>query len=345
MVKPEEHAHVRAPQPRMTYPVDPFGGGPGVPVFAAPPPPAKTDKLASWSVVFAFVFAPVGVVLGHLALSRSKRHGRLRNVRAVVGLVLSYTFVVTAVVVSVVWAVVGTRPGAASTAAVPTPTAPSSLATAPPTTAPPGPPEPSVTPAGLQTLVLTGEEVADILKSPGMVVRKTWTATHGPLPGDTFEPGECVGAVFNGLTESYRDSGYRAGYGVDMGEETTGFPHGVSEFVAAFDNAAAARGFAAKTGDQLRGCAGKQLTYVHGGVNGIYAMGTPAQSGDVTSLRSTLENVLDNGRPTDVRSLHVSAVRAVAAKANVVVDVAVIGRDLGDEPTTMVSRILDKIPG
>jgi eukaryotic-like serine/threonine-protein kinase len=39
-----------------------------------------------------------------------------------------------------------------------------------------------------------------------------------------------------------------------------------------------------------------------------------------------------------------SALRAVAATANVVVDVAVIGRDLGDDATTIVSRIRSRIP-
>jgi hypothetical protein len=36
--------------------------------------------------------------------------------------------------------------------------------------------------------------------------------------------------------------------------------------------------------------------------------------------------------------------RAVAAKANVVADVTVIGRHLGDDATTLVSRILGRIP-
>jgi hypothetical protein len=34
----------------------------------------------------------------------------------------------------------------------------------------------------------------------------------------------------------------------------------------------------------------------------------------------------------------------VSAKANVVVEVSVIGRDLGNDATTMVSRILGRIP-
>lgn len=318
---------------------DPFGSG----AFGAPQrrPSEDTTTLATLSVVFAFVLAPVGAVLGHLALADVRRRGQRGSDRALVGLTLSYVFMVIAVVVSVVWAVVGTNPGVASTAAVSTAKTTSASAVKPSTSAPP---EPLVTAAGLQTLVLTPDDVGDILKSPGMVVDKTWTQTHGPLPGDRFDPAECTDAVFNGLTESYRGSGYRAIYGLDLGQQTPGFPHAVSEFVSTFENAAAARRFAVRAADRMHSCAGKQMTYTHGGVSGIYTVGTPVESGGVTTLRSTLDNVLDNGRPVDVHSVNASAVRALAAKANVVVDLAIIGRDLGDEATTMASRIVDKIP-
>ncbi|OBH50330.1 hypothetical protein A5686_13285 [Mycobacterium sp. E2479] len=107
------------------------------------------------------------------------------------------------------------------------------------------PPEPSVTPDGLQSLVLTGKDVDGLTRTPGMYVNKTWTQTHELQHDDSFDPPECTDAVFNGLTASHRGSGYRAIYGVDLGRHTNGFPHGVSEFVATFDNAAAARSFVA----------------------------------------------------------------------------------------------------
>jgi hypothetical protein len=201
-----------------------------------------------------------------------------------------------------------------------------------------------VTPEGLQSLVLTGEDVAGLIKAPGMYVNKTWTQTHELQPGDSFDPPECTEAVFNGLTASYRDSGFRAIYGVDLGQHTTGFPHGVSEFVATFDNAAAAKSFISGAVNQINSCAGRQLTYSHGGVSGVYSVGTPVQTGPVTSVRSTLGSVQDNGRTTDVGHQHTSALRALAAKANVVVDVDVIGRDLGDDATTLVQGILGRIP-
>ncbi|CAM3179504.1 sensor domain-containing protein [Mycobacterium colombiense] len=296
------------------------------------------NTLATLSVVFAFLLAPVGAVLGHFALRDIRRRGERGRNRAMVGLTLSYAFTVIAVVALVLWVTLGDNHAGQSTAHT---TATGAMK---PSATTPAPPEPAVTAEGLQSLVLTGEDVAGLIKAPGMYVNKTWTQTHELQPGDSFDPPECTQAVFNGLTASYRDSGYRAIYGVDLGQHTNGFPHGVSEFVAAFDNAAAAKAFATGAVNQINGCAGKQLTYSHGGISGIYSVGTPVQTGPVTSVKSTLGTVQDNGRTTDVGGQHTSALRALAAKANVVVDVDVIGRDLGDDATTLVQGILGRIP-
>lgn len=330
------------PGPSWPNPFDP--GAPPPPPHDQPPPPppsGEVNTLATLSVVFAFLLAPVGAVLGHFALKDIRRRGDLGRNRALVGLTLSYAFTVIAAVALVLWATLGSNQAGQSTARSGGTTAagaakPSSTASAPP--------EPSVTPEGLQSLVLTGEDVAGLIKAPGMYVNKTWTQTHELQPGDSFDPPECTGAVFNGLTASYRDSGYRAIYGVDLGQHANGFPRGVSEFVATFDNGSAAKSFVTGSVNQINGCAGKQLTYSHGGVSGVYSVGTPVQTGPVTSVRSTLGTVQDNGRNTDIGGQHTSALRALAAKANIVVDVDVIGRDLGDDATTLVRGILGRIP-
>ena len=51
---------------------------PQPPVISAPPQPLpqKTNTFATLSVVFAFLFAPVGAVLGHLGLSQIRRTGQ-----------------------------------------------------------------------------------------------------------------------------------------------------------------------------------------------------------------------------------------------------------------------------
>lgn len=342
------------PGPSWPNPFDPGAPPPPPPGQApqpwpsAPPPlgqapqPWRSEEmntLATLSVVFAFLLAPVGAVLGHFALADIRRRGDRGRNRALVGLTLSYAFTVIAVVALVLWATLGTHHGAESTAR----SAGTTPASAPKPT-PAAPPEPLVTAEGLQSLMLTGEDVAALIKAPGMYPIKSWTQTHELQPGDSFDPPECTDAMFNGLTTAYRDGGYRAIYGIDLGQHTNGFPHGVSEFVATFDNAAAAKSFVTNTVNHIAGCAGKQLTYSHGGVSGVYTIGTPVQAGAVTSIRSTLGTVRDNGRTTDTSTQNTSAQRAVAAKANVVVDVDVIGRDLGDDATAIVSAILGHIP-
>jgi hypothetical protein len=87
--------------------LDPFGGaqhigappgqGPGFP-HAQGPPVGQTKTLATLSIVLAFVFAPVGAVLGRLALSQIKWGKQRDRDRAMLGVTLSYVFIVLALV-------------------------------------------------------------------------------------------------------------------------------------------------------------------------------------------------------------------------------------------------------
>lgn len=59
-----------------------------------PPQRPSTNVLAVLSLVFAFVFAPAGIVLGHLARRQLRTSGESGGQLATVGLVLSYIFTV-----------------------------------------------------------------------------------------------------------------------------------------------------------------------------------------------------------------------------------------------------------
>jgi hypothetical protein len=101
---------------------DPLRGSPSTHGFSPPPvtqgfspgqrfpPPSGTPQgevntLATLSIVFAFVFAPVGAVLGHLALSQIKERGERGRERAIVGLTLSYVILVLALIALLIWLV------------------------------------------------------------------------------------------------------------------------------------------------------------------------------------------------------------------------------------------------
>jgi hypothetical protein len=57
-----------------------------------PAQPAGTNIMAILSLVFAFVFPPAGIVLGHLAKRQLRTSGEQGNSLATAGLVLSYIF-------------------------------------------------------------------------------------------------------------------------------------------------------------------------------------------------------------------------------------------------------------
>jgi len=90
---------------------DPFGEGPfssSSPTTQGPhrqqdPSPRNSNTAATLSLVFAFLFAPAGAVLGHLALRQIKQQPQPGRDRALVGLTLSYVFIAVAVIALAVW--------------------------------------------------------------------------------------------------------------------------------------------------------------------------------------------------------------------------------------------------
>lgn len=122
---------------------DPFEAAPPLPQYNPPdsqPRPSsgsvgEINTLATLSVVFAFVFAPVGAVLGHTALSQIRRLRQPGRKRAILGLTLSYFFLVLAVAVLIVWLLLHankTQHNPTARTAVPAPSVSSTVITPPP---------------------------------------------------------------------------------------------------------------------------------------------------------------------------------------------------------------------
>lgn len=84
-----------APQPPYGQ-YGPPGQGPG-------PGPRGTNVLAILSLVFAFVFAPAGIVCGHLAKRQIRQTGEDGDQLANWGLVLSYIFTAIGLLVCCGW--------------------------------------------------------------------------------------------------------------------------------------------------------------------------------------------------------------------------------------------------
>jgi peptidyl-prolyl cis-trans isomerase B (cyclophilin B) len=88
-------------QPPPYYPPPPHYGSPygsGPYPYPAPPP---TNGMAIASLICAFVFAPLGIVFGHISLSQIKKTGEEGRGLAIAGLVISYLVTVLSIVVVV----------------------------------------------------------------------------------------------------------------------------------------------------------------------------------------------------------------------------------------------------
>jgi hypothetical protein len=179
---PPADPRVHPPLPGNGFP--PAGDGFPPAGYGVPPspygrPPAAVSPLATLSVVFAFVFAPVGIVLGHVALSQIRYRGQAGRDRAMVGLTLSYIVSVVAVMALIVMAATAstgdTSPSttATTTATTTTTTAPTTTETSPPTTTrprqsprtiPPAVPPPPATPGTLHVEDLQVGDCVEVQK-------------------------------------------------------------------------------------------------------------------------------------------------------------------------------------
>jgi len=87
-----------APPPYGAYPPQSaYAGYYGYP--AGYPQPQPTNSFAIASLVSAFLFAPLGIVFGHISLSQIKRTGEQGRGLAIAGLVISYLITVLTIVV------------------------------------------------------------------------------------------------------------------------------------------------------------------------------------------------------------------------------------------------------
>jgi hypothetical protein len=248
---------------------DPFAGGPVGPSVAAPvrSPDSQhpeTNTLATLSLVFAFVFAPAGAILGHLGLGQIARTGQRGRERALTGITLSYFVITLAVVALVVWATTGDDP--TSTIAAPTrkTIAPAPTRASTPTTTTTGG-EPATLPPGwlpaampgrtveagdLPAVLLGVEQITAILAGHGsrdaswsdLVAQPPTTAlVTSPGSQGTVDPADCAPNMITGSEADYRDSGYRAVYSVTMTEPGSAGVQSITQTILAFPDADSAQ--------------------------------------------------------------------------------------------------------
>lgn len=312
----------------MTYD-DPFGNAPfgqypgGPPVVPAPPPPpsGEVNTFATLSLIFAFVFAPAGAVLGHLGLAQIKRTGQKGRDRALAGTVLSYVVIVISVVVLAIWAV---KPGSPERPAV------ASSTLIPTTEVSPGP----VVKSQLAGLLLSLADIKRISNAPN-----NYTVTNVEALNSSTDvaitPPQCATALISGATEVYRDSAMTAtrsqtvdavkpitSPGIVMLEQRVTLYRSADEASRQVDSIAGV----------WRTCAGPVTVAQPDGTDAVrYDVGDTARAAGDPSM--TLLKVTKVDSPA-------YNLRAVAAKENAVVDVSILGANLGDAGAADIATAL-----
>jgi hypothetical protein len=314
---------------------DPLGRTPIEPVvepLAYPEPPESparppVNAFATLSLLFAFVFAPVGVILGHLGLKQIRRTGERGRERALIGVALSYAFVGVAVILLVGWTALSAMNSrqAAGPAGETTTT-----------------PEPTVAPADLGDLLPGLTDVKKITGDQNLATGKIWDhLAKGDREG-RIDREECWGSIGAGTPDSYSVEavfGYRASEFSDTRDPRNSVQ--VIAGVAAFRDAGAAHAQLTKLLSGWHDCGGSdvKVTFPSGQIL-TFALGMPADAGNgITTME------------LETKGLR-KAVRVLAAKDNVIVDLdlsyaasSAKNTDRPKQAVAVANYVLGKIPG
>ncbi len=336
----------------MTNPQDPYGYNPfsydplgrvpfepplvQPPVFIPPPPPPhppQVNPLATLSLVFAFVFAPAGAILGHLGLAQIRRTGELGRDRALIGIALSYAFIGLTVVALVAWATFAATRAATSS----NPTAAPAT-----TTTTSAPALPTVAPQSAATLLPAVDDLKNITGDENIAPGQAWDHPNRSNGEGTIDRPECWGSIGPGSPDAYNldaMSGYHAQEFTDTRTLLSSVE--VIQAVAVFRDIPAAQAQLAKVLTGWHQCGGATVNVtIPSGQTIPFELSAPADA----SNGVTVMDVTHKG-------IQVRSVRAIAAKANVFIDLylSYSGKNDSERPRQaavgIANYILGKIPG
>jgi eukaryotic-like serine/threonine-protein kinase len=278
-------------------------------------------------MIFAFVFAPAGAVLGHLGLSQTRRTGQPGRERALIGLVASYAVIVITVVAVTIWATTSSTGGSTRAPRA----APSTSAAKP---APPPPPGVHVAPADLAGLLPNATQIAALTNDYRLTLQFTVTDLAVQHREGVIDRTECEGLLVLGDARVYDTATVRGLYLTDYVDQANGFALEAVQGVSAYDDAPAAQAAKDKLLAGWRACGGTQFNLNFNGTILTHGVSVPADAGHgITTATATITNAVG------------CTARAIAAKANVVVDV-LVGAKTDQTPVAVAitNAILAKIP-
>jgi hypothetical protein len=327
-----------APPPSFGAP-PPFGApSAGPPIYGAPPPAGHTpppNTFATLSLIFAFIFAPAGAILGHVGLNQIRRTGQSGRDRALIGVALSYAVICAAVIALVAWSALSNNNSGRRLSAQP------AQATTAPIVAPL--PTSTVAPAALAGLLPTLDEAQAFPVFNGQAIQLLWDGselTDWAIPPDSvvIKPARCYEAWDVGDSHSYDATALRGFH--SKGIVAPKIVSAVASVAAYADAATATVAFRKLLAD-WQSCSASGFSYSDpkgGSRVGTWAVSAPADGGNGIKIVSVTAVTEMDGRVD----------RALAVKANVVIDVDTNAASATDNSSTTVAitnLILGKIPG
>lgn len=278
----------------------------------------ETNTLATLSIVFAFVFAPAGAALGHIALSQIKRLHQKGHGRAIAGLVLSYLIILVLIVGLVGWLV---WPNQESTS-------PASPGSATSTTGTPGSSTSSAPKTGgtVKDFLLNGKELGELLDQGFESTPKT-SNTGTDHMGDVSNPMAKASPAGCGSPIALGDKSTYASVDVQNFTSQSWYQESkpgnkpavasVQEVVAELSTADAAKALFAQVTDVWKGCEGKTVTFEGTELpGGGYMTSTTT---DVRTEDSILAATVQEGRSTS-GDITTPSARTLAVKDKYVIE-------------------------
>jgi eukaryotic-like serine/threonine-protein kinase len=314
----------------------PFAGPPvEPPVYLPPPaPPSRptVNPLATLSVVFAFVFAPAGAILAHFGLAQIRRTGEGGRDRAVLGMALSYSFIALTVMAVAAWAALAAFTSTPKRSAAPPATAS--------TSAPPAPP--AVEPPAVAALLPGLAELKTIADDQNLEAGQTWDHPSRSDKDGTIDRAECWGSIAPGTPDAYTVGGIAGYHAAEFSDRRTLLKSmQIIEAATAFHDPSAAQSQSAKLLSGWRQCGGSTVIVTIPGVGPVpFSLSAPADAGNGITTMDLAP-----------KGLQLRSARAMAAKANIVIDlyVSYSGTTDGERPrqsaVAIANYILNKIPG
>jgi hypothetical protein len=242
---------------------------------------------------------------------------------------LSYAFVTVIVVAVITWATLTALPSDSSPTAAPTTTA----------AAPPGP---TVEPGTIATLLPRLDDLKTLTDDQNLEAGQTWDHPARSDREGTIDRPECWGSIAPGTPDAYSVDAI-FGYHAAEFSDTRSLLKSVQviEAVAAFRDAPAAQSQLDKLRAGWRQCGGTTVSVTIPEAGPIpFSLSAPGDAGNgITTLDLA------------PKGLQVRSARAIAAKANVVVDlyVSYSGTTDAERPrqsaVSIATFVLNKIPG